>query len=75
MLLYLFLAVIILIILWLIITDPYVVSKVEAGWDKLEKVWLSIQKFSSKKRRIALIVLVVILVAAVVYLLYSQSNV
>lgn len=74
MLLYLFLAVIVLIILWLIVTDPYVVSKVEACWDKMEKFWVSIQKFSSKKRRIALIVLLIIFAGIAIYI-YTQNNV
>lgn len=74
MLLYVFLAVIVFLILWLVITDPYVVSKVEACWDKLEKFWVGVQKFSNKKRRIALIVLIVLLIGAVIYL-YTQNYV
>lgn len=67
MLLYAAIVVLALSLLWLVFTDPYVVTKVESTWSKITKYWTSFQKFSANKRRIVLLILVVIFVAIIVY--------
>lgn len=69
--LYLFLAVLIILLAWMAMTDPWVVAKVEAGWEKMSTSWNKFQNFSTGKRRIILFILILIIMCIIGYLYFD----